>query len=101
MPQLDANVVAFLAALFAALTQLIKGLIFEEDAKAKRWLPLGVVLLCALVGTLLSFYYGRDPVVGVFEGTIAGLTSLGMYATGKTLAPKAINATGWLPKRSK
>jgi len=97
MPQLDANVVAFLAALFAALTQLVKGLIFEEDATAKRWLPLGVVFLSALVGVLLCFYYGRDPVVGLFEGTIAGLTSLGMYAAGKTIAPSVVNARGWIP----
>ena len=99
MPQLDANVVAFLAALFAALTQLVKGLIFEEDATAKRWLPLGVVFLSALVGVLLCSYYERDPVVGLFEGTIAGLTSLGMYAAGKAVVPSVVNARGWLQSK--
>jgi len=88
MPQISSEVVTFLAALFAALTQLVKGLIFEEDDELKRWF--------ALVGTLLAFYYGRDPVVGVFEGTIAGLTSLGMYASGKVVAPAVVNAKGWL-----
>jgi len=96
MPQISSEVVTFLAALFAALTQLVKGLIFEEDDELKRWLPVGIVLLCALFGTLLAFYYGRDPVVGVFEGTIAGLTSLGMYASGKVVAPTVVNAKGWL-----
>jgi len=54
MPQISSEVVTFLAALFAALTQLVKGLIFEEDDELKRWLPVGIVLLCALVGTLLA-----------------------------------------------
>ena len=97
MPQIDSNVVSLLAGVFAALVQLVKGLVFDNE-EAKRWLPLGITLLCALVGTLLAFYYGRDPVAGVVEGVIAGLTSLGLYAAGKAVAPNVVNSEGWLKK---
>lgn len=98
MPQLDSAVIALLGSVMSALTQLVKGVMLGEDAK--RFLPLGVVFLSAGVGTLLALYMGRDPVTGVFEGTIAGLTALGLYASGKAIVPQAINTDGWLRRKS-
>ena len=97
MPQLESSVVALLAGVFSALTQLVKGLLLTEEAK--RWIPLGTVFLCAIVGTLLAFYYGRDPVAGVVEGVVAGLSALGLYATGKAVMPAAINTNGWIRRK--
>jgi len=94
MPQIDSGIISLLAGIAAALVQLVKGVLLTEEAK--RWLPVGVVVLFGLVGTLLAFYYGRDPVVGVIEGTIAGLTACGVYATGKAIVPAAINTEGWI-----
>lgn len=96
MPQIDSAMVSLLAGIFSALTQLIKGILLTEELK--RWIPLGVVFLCGLVGTLLAFYYGNDPVSGLVAGIIAGLSSLGLYATGKSIAPKAINTDGWIKR---
>jgi len=97
MPQVDANIVTFLAGLFAALVQLVKGLVLDNE-EAKRWLPLGIVFVATIVGMLLAFYYGRDPVVGLLEGMIGGLTSLGLYAAGKSVAPNVVNSKGWIRK---
>ena len=97
MPQLDSGVISLLAGILSALTQLIKGVVLGENAK--RYLPLGVVFLAALVGLLLSFYYGRDPVTGLTEGVIAGLSALGVYASGKAVIPQAINTEGWLKRK--
>ena len=96
MPQLDSAIIALLGSVISGLTQLIKGVLLSEDAK--RYLPLGVVFLSAVVGTLLALYMGRDPVTGVFEGTVAGLTALGLYATGKSVVPQAVNTDGWLKR---
>lgn len=96
MPQLDSAVIALLGSVMSALTQLVKGVLLGEDAK--RWLPIGVVFLSGVVGTLLALYMGRDPVTGVFEGAIAGLTALGLYASGKAVLPQAINTEGWLKR---
>ena len=49
---------------------------------------------------LTAFYLGRDPVVGTFEGAIAGLSALGLYASGKSVAPNAVNTDGWLKRKS-
>ena len=96
MPQLDSAVIALIAGILSALTQLVKGVLLSEDAK--RYLPLGVLFLGALVGTLLAFYFGRDPVTGLVEGVISGLTALGLYASGKSVVPKAINTDGWVKR---
>ncbi len=98
MPQLDSTVVSLLAGVFSALTQLVKGVFLSEDAK--RWLPICSVLLCSGVGTALAFYYGRDPITGLFEGVIGGLSALGVYATANSIAPKAVNTEGWLKRKS-
>jgi hypothetical protein len=94
MPPIDSGIVALLAGIAAALVQLIKGVLLSEEAK--RWLPVGIVVLCGVVGTLMAFYYGRDPVVGVLEGVIAGLTACGVYASGKALVPSVVNTEGWI-----
>lgn len=96
MPELDSATIALLGSVISALTQLVKGVLLSEEAK--RYLPLGVVFFSTLVGVLLAFYLGRDPVVGTFEGAISGLSALGLYATGKSVAPKVINGDGWLKK---
>lgn len=97
MPQLDSGVISLLGSILAALTQLVKGIVLSEDAK--RYLPLGVLFLSALVGTLMAFYFGRDPVTGLTEGVIAGLSALGLYATGKAALPQAVNTEGWIKKQ--
>jgi len=94
VPQIDSGIVALLAGIAAALVQLIKGVLLSEEAK--RWLPLAITGLCAIVGTLLAFYYGRDPVVGVLEGVIAGLTANGVYSAAKSVAPNVVNTDGWI-----
>jgi len=98
MPELDSATIALLASVLSALTQLVKGVLLSEEAK--RYLPLGVVFVSTLVGLLLAFYLGRDPVVGVFEGVISGLSALGLYASGKSIVPAAINSGGWLKRKS-
>lgn len=97
MPQLDSGVIALLASIISALTQLVKGVLLGEDAK--RYLPLGVVFLSAALGIGLAVYHGRDPVAGITEGTIAGLTALGLYATAKSAVPKVVNSDGWLKRQ--
>jgi len=97
MPELDSATIALLGSVLSALTQLVKGVLLSEEAK--RYLPLGVVFFSTLVGLLLAFYLGRDPVVGVFEGVISGLSALGLYATGKSVAPAAINSAGWVKRK--
>ena len=97
MPDLDSATIALLASVMSALTQLVKGVLLSEEAK--RYLPLGVVFVSTLVGLLLAFYLGRDPVVGTFEGVISGLSALGLYASGKSVAPNAINTGGWLKRK--
>ena len=94
MPNLDSAVVALLGSILSALTQLVKGVVLGEDAR--RYLPLGVVFFGCLVGLGLAFYSGRDPVTGLIEGCISGLTALGLYASGKAVIPKAINGDGWI-----
>jgi VIT1/CCC1 family predicted Fe2+/Mn2+ transporter len=94
VPQIDSGVISLLAGIAAALVQLVKGVLLSDEAK--RWLPLGIVGLCGVVGTLLAFYYGRDPVVGVVEGVIAGLTACGVYSAGKAVAPAIVNDQGWI-----
>lgn len=98
MPELDSATITLLAAVLSALTQMVKGVLLSEEAK--RYLPLGVVFFSTLVGLLLAFYLGRDPVVGTFEGAIAGLSALGLYASGKSVAPNAVNTDGWLKRKS-
>jgi hypothetical protein len=97
MPQIDSALVSLLAGVFSSLTQLIKGVLLTDEQK--RWLPLGAVVLCGVVGMLLAFYYGSDPVSGLVAGVIAGLSSVGLYETGKSIAPKAINGSGWVKKK--
>ena len=98
MPELDSATIALLASVMSALTQLVKGVLLSEEAK--RYLPLGVVFFSTLVGLLLAFYLGRDPVVGTLEGVISGLSALGLYASGKSVVPNAINTDGWLKRKS-
>ena len=97
MPQIDPTIVTFLAGLAAAVTQLLKGLFLSEGSK--RWLPLVVVALCLLAGGGWAYAYGRDILAGIFEGIIAGLTSLGFYSVGKAVAPAAVNSDGWLKRK--
>jgi hypothetical protein len=97
MPQLDSTVIALLASVLSALTQLVKGVLLGEDAK--RYLPLGILFFGSLAGILMAFYYGRDPVVGLIEGAISGLTALGLYASAKSVAPAAVNTDGWIKKK--
>ena len=97
MPQLDPLVVTFLAAIAASLTQLLKGLFLSEVAK--RWLPIIVLVLCTAAGAGLALGYSRDVLAGIFEGLIAGLSSLGVYATGKSVAPTLVNTEGWIRRK--
>ena len=94
MPELDSSIVSWLTGVLAAVTQLVKGLVLTEEAK--RWLPLGVVFLAALVGFGLAMAYGRDPIAGLMEGVVGGLSSLGLYAVGKSAAPGVVNTDGWI-----
>ena len=96
MPQIDSGIISLLAGIAAALVQLIKGVVLSEPAK--RWLPLAIVSLCGVVGTLMAFYYSRDPVVGVIEGVIAGLTANGVYSAAKSVAPSVVNSEGWISR---
>lgn len=97
MPQIDSTVVALLASILSALTQLVKGVLLGEDAK--RFLPLGVLFFGCLAGTLMAFYFQRDPVIGLIEGCVSGLTALGLYATAKAAVPQAVNTDGWIRRK--
>ena len=97
MPQIDSGVVSLLAGVFSALAQLVKGVLFTEEQK--RWLPIGIVVFAALADTLLVFYYGGDPVTGLVTGVIAGLSSVGLYSTAKSVVPSVVNEDGWVRKK--
>ena len=96
MPQIDSAMVSLIASVLSGLTQLVKGVLLTEEAK--RWLPLGVTALGGVVGVLLGFYYGSDPVAGLVAGVIAGLSSLGVYANAKAIVPGVVNTDGWVKR---
>jgi hypothetical protein len=97
MPSIDVRVISLLAGIAAAITQLLKGVFLSETAK--RWLPVGVMLFCTAAGAGLAFAYSRDIVAGIVEGIIAGLSSLGLYAAGKSVVPSVINTDGWINRQ--
>lgn len=96
MPNVNPNLISLYAGILAALVQLFKDALSEE---AKRWLPIAIVIFGSVAGALIAMYYGRDIVVGIFEGLTAGLSSLGLYSLGKSVVPSAINTKGWLKLR--
>lgn len=94
MPELNPGAIALIGSLAAGVTQLLKGVLFTEEGK--RWLPLLVLVFCTGAGAGLAAAYSRDVVAGVIEGIMAGLSSLGLYATTKSVAPSLVNTKGWL-----
>ena len=99
MPQIESGIIALLASVASVFVQASKNLVPDSS---RDWIAPALLFLLTLVGLGLSFYYGRDPVVGVLEGFFGGATALGFYE-GASAIPgvnRVFNGKGWIGNRN-
>lgn len=94
MPELNSAVIAFLTVIANVVVQSVKGPLPE---KVKAYIPITLMVLMSIVGSLIALAYSRDVIAGLIEGLLAGASAAGIYQAAAVVpgVRSILNKSGW------